>query len=425
MHADLAAHLPAAVFEDDLGLGTRLQELADATAHELDRPVAIDDRQGRLLVHTEHRGVVDEVRLASILRQPMRPEVDDWVQSHDISTARHPVRVLPNDRLGMCARVCAPIRYSDHLLGYLWLTDRDQSITDAELERLGQIAAAAGVAMHRELLLRDRGRERELVRDMLSEDGSVREDAARRLVELGLVERDGPTVVLVASTPPAVESVSRVAFETAASRVHRRLTPKHALHLLRPDHVLLVVSCNEPSVRRHGVAALAARVRDEISDALERSREPVRVAIGGRVERLEGARTSYEQALSAAAVAGVVRERFGDVVSWDELGIYRMLAGLPLAETGQRMLHPGLRALLERPQTHFLVHTLECYLDHGGDVRATAAALYVHRATLYHRLRRVEEVGGIDLRDGEQRLELHFGLKLARLQGLRWSDEAP
>jgi sugar diacid utilization regulator len=425
----LAAEL--ALARDRPALGTRLQEIADEAAQELQRQVAIDDRQMRLLAHTEHDAAVDGVRLASILKQELPAALFRWLDAHQIASARHPVRLPPNPdpALAMDARVCAPIRYGDHLLGYLWLTDRDETLADAALERMEQFAAEAGVAMYRELLLRDldRSRERELVRDILSDSDDVRAHAAQQLVELEIVERDGPAVVLVASTETTSGGEPlRTALDVALNRVRRQLAPRSALHLLRPDHVLLVVSLSEPSVRRHGVAALAGQVRDEVAASLEAPAGSIRVAIGSRVDGLAQTRESYEQALRAAKVAVLVGGRFGDVVSWEDLGIYRLLAELPLDAMSTRVIHPGLRELLARPQTHFLVHTLEAYLDRAGDAQVTSAALFVHRTTLYHRLRRVEEIGGFSLADGEERLELHLGLKVARLQGFNWSDvEAP
>ncbi|SEP14607.1 hypothetical protein SAMN04489732_10442 [Amycolatopsis saalfeldensis] len=32
-------------------------------------------------------------------------------------------------------------------------------------------------------------------------------------------------------------------------------------------------------------------------------------------------------------------------------------------------------------------------------------------------MRRIEQIAGVDLADGQQRLALHLGIKLARLQG--------
>ena len=62
-----------------------------------------------------------------------------------------------------------------------------------------------------------------------------------------------------------------------------------------------------------------------------------------------------------------------------------------------------------------LVETLEAYLDRAGDARAAAAALFIHRTTLYHRLRRIERIAGVDLRDGDDRLLLHMALRIRRL----------
>jgi DNA-binding PucR family transcriptional regulator len=76
-----------------------------------------------------------------------------------------------------------------------------------------------------------------------------------------------------------------------------------------------------------------------------------------------------------------------------------------------------MQRLLDSGDAAVLVPTLECYLDLGGDARAAAEALFVHRSSLYGRLHRIEEVARVDLGSGEDRLELHLGLRLWRLGG--------
>ena len=41
--------------------------------------------------------------------------------------------------------------------------------------------------------------------------------------------------------------------------------------------------------------------------------------------------------------------------------------------------------------------------------------LRIHKTSLYYRLRRIETLTGMCLRDGEDRLALHLGIKLVRL----------
>ena len=137
-----------------------------------------------------------------------------------------------------------------------------------------------------------------------------------------------------------------------------------------------------------------------------------RVGIGG-AHALPAARRSYRQARDAVAVAQRVA-RFGRVAAWDELGVYRTLVRFP-HDLDDEALHPGLVVLLRDGAHAPLVETLEAYLDRAGDVKATAEALNLHRATLYYRLQRIEEITGARLKVGEDRLALHLGLRLARL----------
>jgi DNA-binding PucR family transcriptional regulator len=64
-----------------------------------------------------------------------------------------------------------------------------------------------------------------------------------------------------------------------------------------------------------------------------------------------------------------------------------------------------------------LLPTLGTFLDCAGDVRRTAAELRVHRTTLYHRLSRVEQISGLSLRDGRDRLLMHLALRLHHMYG--------
>jgi DNA-binding PucR family transcriptional regulator len=73
--------------------------------------------------------------------------------------------------------------------------------------------------------------------------------------------------------------------------------------------------------------------------------------------------------------------------------------------------------LLADPAAAALLPTLEAFLDCAGDVGRTAAGLRVHRSTLYHRLSRAEQLSGLSLRDGRDRLLIHLALRLHRLYG--------
>ncbi len=76
--------------------------------------------------------------------------------------------------------------------------------------------------------------------------------------------------------------------------------------------------------------------------------------------------------------------------------------------TPEALAPRGLRRLRAYDETHEnnLVPLLQAYLECGGNIAETSRRLFIHRNTCLYRLRRINEVGGIDLDDSRQRLEL-------------------
>jgi DNA-binding PucR family transcriptional regulator len=69
-----------------------------------------------------------------------------------------------------------------------------------------------------------------------------------------------------------------------------------------------------------------------------------------------------------------------------------------------------------------LVSTLRCWLDAFGDVTAASARAFVHPNTFRYRLKRVAEVGEIDLDDPGQRFAAMLQLRLTTQGGRAWPD---
>lgn len=83
------------------------------------------------------------------------------------------------------------------------------------------------------------------------------------------------------------------------------------------------------------------------------------------------------------------------------------------AARGERPVGPVARLLAyDESNDSDLAETLKVWLDTPGDVRAAAAALFIHPNTLRYRLRRLEEVSGLDLADPEQRFAAMLQLRI-------------
>ncbi|WP_406084894.1 PucR family transcriptional regulator [Streptomyces virginiae] len=135
----------------------------------------------------------------------------------------------------------------------------------------------------------------------------------------------------------------------------------------------------------------------------------VTAGVADPVRGLADLPAAWEQAV-AAARAAAAQPRFGPVAQWSAIGPYRMLATLAADPVDD----PAARTLLA-PAHRELARTAEVFLDCAGQAGRAAAALGIHRQTLYYRLARVEQLTGLDLDEGEDRLLLHMALKAARL----------
>lgn len=391
-----------------------LQRVADGLARSLDRAVAIDDLGFRLLVYTSHSVVVDPVRTHVIMTRQGPPEAIAWARRFHISKARGAVRIPANESLGLFSRVCVPIRAEGVHFGWLWLIDPDESLTRAELDRAEAAGAEAGKIFYLANvgLEHSHARERELLRDLLSDSVAVRDLAAQDLIEEERFTSDQGVVALVVLPidpvfDPLPEDI-RLGLADALDRGSRIVPARESLRLVRPDHGLMVTRY----VHLQDEPDLPAELHDLACRQIGSSAEAVVVGVGTAESRLVDAGASYRNALRAARVAEVI-PRFRPVSRFEHLGVYGILASFPLAELRRSVIHPGVERLQQIDPD--LMGTLELFLDRAGDTKAVAVELCLHRSTVYYRLKRIEEIVGANLDDGEDRLALHLSLKVAKL----------
>lgn len=352
----------------------------------------IDDAELRPLAYSTQFGELDAVRTASILGRLAPDDARVALFAEGIRTATGPVHIPARPEIGMRARVCIPLVGAGRRLGYLWLFE--EPAVNADELRLARAAAAEAAALvgpDADAQLVRRRHEQQLVTALLSSDLTQAEQAAHDLEAEHYLPLRPLRVWVAAPASPAGEEWSAEALD----RLRARLATKQAL-------------CAELEQRL--VCLAGERGSNAVLEALGALTSPrALIGQGDAVEALRDAGTSYRRALAALRVAA--HEESG-TASWDGLGVERVVTALPDAALDD--LPEGLRRLLAGDQS--LVRTLEAYLDHAGDVKRTAAALSLHRGGLYYRLRRIEEVAGVNLHDGEDRLLCHLALRLARLK---------
>ncbi|MDF0375570.1 helix-turn-helix domain-containing protein [Streptomyces sp. NPDC000971] len=374
------------------------QELVDEISALLNAPATLENRDFGLVAFGAHDSdddtAMDPVRTRSILTRRSTPAVRAWFEGFGITRATGPVRIPAAPEAGVFRdRVCLPVRHRGVVLGYVWLLDADPGPTD------GQLAAAMDVAARIGALLADEERagtdlSREFGAVIVAVSGWQRDMAVSALREALGADADG-LHVLVCVTPWEGEAPSARTVPSAAALA---------------------------TVPGPGARTLAALVRlrspealDPATTAAERLRSvagPTATAGLAAARRgLTELADAWQEALSAARAASA-ESRFGPVTDWSAIGPYRLLAALP--RTPGTAPDQAVRTLLA-PAHAELARTAEVFLDRAGQASRTASELGIHRQTLYYRLARVQQLTGLDLNDGEDRLLLHMALKAARL----------
>ena len=129
-------------------------------------------------------------------------------------------------------------------------------------------------------------------------------------------------------------------------------------------------------------------------------------------------RYSFDEAWKAADILKDLGKN-NVTTSFADLGIYAILweSGnkQQLKEYALSMLSPLL--LYDQEHNSNLLWTLELFLEHKCGFSETAKAAYLHINTLRYRLKRVEELTGLDLSRNEDRFQAQLSIRLLKILG--------
>jgi len=396
--------------------------LVDSLAERLSLAVLVDDPGLRPMAYSAQKiDTVDHVRTVSILNREAPTDVIEYLFKQGIETAKGPVRVPANDELGLARRVCSPVTESGQVLGYLWVIENGKSLDADDTELIREIAEGAAPLMRTSSRRQRQHQIESRVDELLGTDLRLSCDAAADLLDAQEFSSSAHAAVLVAKViPPLGEEIDETVAVLLSRGLHafgRGIPARHLLSLSRGDHAVVVIGAEDSGITDDRLREMGVSLREAVSAAAPDRRWTVSVGIGSPMRSLAGASRSYVQAAQAAGVAGRL-EDVEPVLRWSEMGIYRLLAPPPDSDFDADTLPRGIIRLLDHPGGEMLLHTLETYLDYGGDAQATTAELFLARGSLYYRLHRIEEIAEVSLRSGHDRLMLHIGLKLARICGL-------
>ena len=402
--------------------------VANAIASLLDAPVTIEDRSSRVLAFSGRQDEADPSRVETILGRQVPERYSRVLQDRgvfrDLHRSDQPVFIdpIPDELAGFTLpRVAIAVRAGDEVLGSIWAAvtgplsaERAEALREsAKLVALHLLRVRAGADVRRRLRA-----------DLLSsalEGGVGAHEALERLALAGQ-----PLLVLGIALD---ERGRRGDDLEAASVAHerQRLSDAFALHLAAVHPRSAAAAIGEVTYGLLPVVGPPAEAESRalriVQDFLDRVGDRLRpIAAVGPIapdfSNVAQSRTAVDRALR------VLRDGRSDrrIGRLDELqGEALVLELRDIAAARGDQPSGALARLVDYDRRHrsSLVPTLRAWLDHFGDAVAAADSLFVHQNTFRYRLRRVAEVGEIDLADPDQRFAAMLQLRVLRLDARR------
>ncbi|CAL9495465.1 helix-turn-helix domain-containing protein [Streptomyces sp. Tu 3180] len=393
-----------------------LNGLADAVAVLVGGAVTIEDVESRVLAYSSTKEDVDELRRLTILGR----RVPEWRVAAMRETGFFRALWGSGDVIHRPAhgenpeRLVVAVRAGGEILGSIWVAAAGGDLPPhaSDTLRSAARAAAAHLLHHRSHRTHARLVE-DAARALLDGRGS-----AGVLAEHTGIPEHGHCAVLAVRPGASCkgEETGRLCALLAVRCGAYDLTPV-VVPVDRGALVLVGALHRDAERAADQIARLGRSLARQVADAFG---PETRIGLGTVAEALADlpeSRRSADLALRALLSAGEHRTvAFASEVA-ETIALNQMLDALagtvPAPET------PVAR-LVEFDAGQgggTMVRTLRAYLDHFGHVPDTARALGVHANSLRHRISRLTEVSGLDLRSPDARLLAQLQLRLLERGG--------
>lgn len=378
-----------------------VQSAVDALASRLHRSVVVIDPSVRLLWASPHYGDEDGSRIRAVLQREATQAAVRHIRGQGIDSWTTPGVIPASAEAEMQRRVAYPLRHGARMLGLLLVIDADSSMTLEERDDAQQVASEVTWPLYQFLTTEDKSSSdsASLVEGLLAGDRQSLANASAAMA-------GARYAAAIAVRLPGGEHNADERHLELGIRSWLRRHPQRGI-LTVGDGEAILIDPHDDASRRQRLEGMAAMI------SLIGGDPEIAIGVGPRVQ-LGDLNKSAGHARLAASAAELLPD-FGQIAAWTDLGCFGVLLRLPPDDLTMDALPAEIQNVLGDPRGDQLTRTLEVYLDHGSAGASAAAELHVHRTTLYYRLRRVEELSGLNLSDGRDRLRLHMGVKQARL----------
>ena len=389
--------------------GGGLVALVQGIAEISGRGVLVQDKRLQVLADCPSStlsGIWQEV-LAGIADPEFLPE-----ELRDRKRAGRLAVKVTQELPGGLARLITPIVTGEIARGYLSLIGLTEDMDSLDYLVLEQGSLVCALEMARTKSVREA--EKRLKGDLLTailQENITPLDASLWIEAVGL--EDGYAYSALRFAWRDTTAPSRRRLETI---VNGEISHTELAVITSPLGAEVVCFCQSKAGGRPDAALQFAQAVVEQARQ-EYPQEAVLCGIGTPAKEVSAWRTSFRRAGQALEMA----RRLGEnkPLYFPDLSVYRLLMQMEHHPELGAFLEETLGQLLAAENSSELIHTLEAYFAHHGNLSQAAEALYLHRNTLVYRMERIADITGLDLDNPDTRLAVQLALHIYRMTGSR------
>ncbi|KGA98153.1 transcriptional regulator [Alkalihalobacillus alcalophilus ATCC 27647 = CGMCC 1.3604] len=390
-----------------------LEDFVDVISERLKCPVTLEDSNHQLLAYSSHDDRTDEARISTIIgrRVPERVINKFWKEGviPKLNQSDEPLVIPQINDIGLGNRVAVSIRKEKEVLGYIWVLEVGRSLTKEDLSDL-KIAASKAKSQLLQLKIQKKKKEKnhqELLWQMITGDANDHRLIKEQLMKIGF-HSNNPLTVLVFSFTEMNQDLTKKLIYVA------KTTQKINLLIQTFDENQLIILISPSSHEdlkdvKEFIQTFKTQVKERfaISDVIS--------GCGYAYDDYQFVKSSYEEALKVVQLKQVYEEELGQAEFYHELGIFKYIDLLKKQKAIQRIpINPIIERLKQYDAENKtnLLESLEVTLDKDSNVNEAAKELHCHVNTLNYRLKRIQEITQVSLKDSVQKHGLYLDLKM-------------
>lgn len=385
------------------GLRELAQKLASLVRHSISIETATFDA-----IATVNIAAVDEARRYTQVHGRTDPRLVQALEQGGylprIRETLRPVHLPIMADVGLeMERLLAPVVVHGMVYGYMWIIADDHALSEIDLMAIESGATIAALmilyqesAQNAEAALKG-SLLSQLIQGEALHETVLNDQSMRYGVDLRL-----PFVMAVIdSDTSTLTQITRQINQLTSMQGWRVVTGQFG------GQVVMLIQADD------ALETVLARAAERLASGKGRHDRPTRLAVSLAGQGAAHVRKAHQQCLDALAIQGRLNPQLA-IVRFADLGYLHTLYLAGAQSLRHNPYVPVVRQLLE-DRAGDLLHTLEAYLDAGGNGVLTAETLHIHRSTLNYRLARIEQMLQHDLQDAAVRTNLLVALKLLRL----------